>query len=102
LSRVIFLLAFSIFLNYADRSTLSIAATLFKKDLGLSALQFVILLSSFFWISSSSGLFRSPSRAYSYALRAGLAIRRRFGRGLATSTRLNDSGVGADVLNRPF
>jgi hypothetical protein len=56
LSRVIVLLAFSIFLNYADRSTLSIAATLLKKDLGLSALQFGILLSSFCWMSSSSGL----------------------------------------------
>lgn len=45
LSRVIVLLAFSIFLNYVDRSTLSIAATLLKEDLGLSSSQFGTLLS---------------------------------------------------------
>jgi hypothetical protein len=90
LSRVIVLLAFSIFLNYADRSTLSIAATLLKEDLrplrlGVRHSPLLFLLEVVLFRSS----FLSPSRAKSCALRAGIAIRRRFGRGLTTSTRLN-------------
>ena len=46
---VLFLLWFSVFLNYIDRSNLSIAAPLLKGDLGLSASQLGILLSAFFW-----------------------------------------------------
>jgi MFS family permease len=49
LFRVLILLAFSIFLNYIDRGNLSIAAPLLKDELGLSASQLGILLSSFFW-----------------------------------------------------
>src|SRR4029077_16059331 len=49
LKRVAALLALSIFINYVDRGSLSIAAPLLKDDLQLSASQLGILLSSFFW-----------------------------------------------------
>jgi hypothetical protein len=62
LSRVIVFLAFSIVLNYVDRSTLSIAATLLKENLGLSSSQFgksaptafLGEASATFWVDSSS------------------------------------------------
>src|SRR4029077_16359612 len=43
------LLALSVFINYIDRGNLSIAAPLLKNELGISASQLGILLSSFFW-----------------------------------------------------
>lgn len=46
---MLLLLAFSVFINYVDRGNLSIAAPLIKDELGLSASQLGILLSSFFW-----------------------------------------------------
>jgi MFS family permease len=46
---VLVLLWLSVFLNYIDRSSLSIAAPLLKGDLGLSATQLGVLLSAFFW-----------------------------------------------------
>jgi MFS transporter, ACS family, D-galactonate transporter len=49
LSRVAVLLGFSIFINYIDRGTLSIAAPLVKNELSLSATQLGILLSAFFY-----------------------------------------------------
>jgi ACS family D-galactonate transporter-like MFS transporter len=49
LTRVAVLLGLSIFLNYIDRGTLSLAAPLLKDELRLSATQLGILLSSFFW-----------------------------------------------------
>jgi MFS transporter, ACS family, D-galactonate transporter len=49
LARVAVLLGISIFLNYIDRGTLSLAAPFLKEELGLSATQLGILLSSFFW-----------------------------------------------------
>ena len=49
LSRVAVLLGLSIFINYIDRGTLSLAAPLVKEELQLSASQLGILLSSFFW-----------------------------------------------------
>src|SRR5260370_40946779 len=49
LSRLAFLLALSIFINYIDRGNLAIVAPLLKDDLGLSYSQLGILLSSFFW-----------------------------------------------------
>jgi ACS family D-galactonate transporter-like MFS transporter len=49
MNRVVFLLALSIFINYIDRSNLSIAAPLLKDELGLSASQLGTLLSAFFW-----------------------------------------------------
>jgi len=49
LKRVAALLALSIFINYVDRGSLSIAAPLLKDDLQLSTSQLGILLSSFFW-----------------------------------------------------
>src|ERR1700691_6582216 len=48
-NRIIFLLAVSVFINYVDRSNLSIAAPLLKNELGLSASQLGTLLSVFFW-----------------------------------------------------
>jgi MFS family permease len=50
---VIALLAISIFINYIDRSNLSIAAPLLKDELSLSASRLGILLSAFFWTYSS-------------------------------------------------
>ncbi len=49
------LLVFSVFINYIDRGNLSIAAPLIKDELGISASQLGILLSSFFW---TYGLFQ--------------------------------------------
>jgi len=49
LKRVAVLLGLSVFINYVDRGSLSIAAPLLKDDLRLSASQLGVLLSSFFW-----------------------------------------------------
>jgi len=49
ITNVIALLALSVLINYIDRGNLSIAASLLKDELGLSASQLGILLSSFFW-----------------------------------------------------
>ncbi|HUJ30799.1 MAG TPA: MFS transporter [Candidatus Acidoferrum sp.] len=49
LRRVLILLTLSVFLNYIDRGSLSIAAPLVKDELGLSPWQLGLLLSSFFW-----------------------------------------------------
>ena len=46
---VLFLLVFSVFINYIDRGNLSIAAPMLKDELRLSASQLGLLLSSFFW-----------------------------------------------------
>src|SRR5215470_17202897 len=43
------LLVVSVFINYVDRGNLSIAVPLLKNELGISASQLGILLSSFFW-----------------------------------------------------
>ena len=48
-NRVLALLAFSVFINYIDRSNLSVAAPLLKDELGLSPSQLGFLLSAFFW-----------------------------------------------------
>jgi MFS transporter, ACS family, D-galactonate transporter len=47
--RVIVLLGLSLFINYLDRGSLSVAAPLLKDELHLSASKLGILLSSFFW-----------------------------------------------------
>ena len=47
--RVLVLLVMSIAINYIDRANLSIAAPLLKDELGISASQLGVLLSSFFW-----------------------------------------------------
>jgi len=49
LSPVVVLLAISVFINYIDRGSLSIAAPSLKDELRLSPSQLGILLSSFFW-----------------------------------------------------
>jgi MFS family permease len=46
---VVVLLGVSVFINYIDRGNLALAAPLLKDELGLSASQLGILLSSFFW-----------------------------------------------------
>jgi ACS family D-galactonate transporter-like MFS transporter len=48
------LLAFSVFINYIDRGNLSIAAPLLKDELGMSASQLGLLLSSFSGLTRSS------------------------------------------------
>jgi ACS family D-galactonate transporter-like MFS transporter len=48
-STALALLAICVFINYIDRGNLSIAAPLLKTELGISASQLGILLSSFFW-----------------------------------------------------
>jgi ACS family D-galactonate transporter-like MFS transporter len=53
LARVAILLSLSVFINYVDRGTLSIAAPILKEDLHLSPAQLGILLSSFFWTYST-------------------------------------------------
>jgi len=50
--RVLILLFVSVFINYIDRSNLSIAAPLIKDELHISASQLGILLSAFFWTYS--------------------------------------------------
>jgi len=52
MSTVLALLAFSVFINYIDRGNLSIAAPMLKDELGMSASQLGLLLSSFFWTYS--------------------------------------------------
>jgi MFS transporter, ACS family, D-galactonate transporter len=47
--RVVVLLGISVFINYLDRGSLSVAAPLLKDELALSASKLGILLSSFFW-----------------------------------------------------
>jgi len=48
-SPMLVLLSLSLFINYIDRGNISIAAPLLKHELGLSASQLGVLLSSFFW-----------------------------------------------------
>jgi ACS family D-galactonate transporter-like MFS transporter len=55
-SRVLALLFLSVFINYIDRSNLSIAAPFIKDELRISASQLGILLSAFFWTYSSCQL----------------------------------------------
>jgi ACS family D-galactonate transporter-like MFS transporter len=50
---VLFLLAVSIFINYIDRSNLSIAAPMLKDEFGISSGQLGVLLSAFFWTYAS-------------------------------------------------
>ena len=51
---VLALLAFSVFINYIDRSNLSIAAPMLKDELGMTGSQLGILLSAFFWTYGSA------------------------------------------------
>jgi len=53
LYRVALLLGLSIFINYFDRGTLSLAAPFIKSDQGLSDYQLGIVLSAFFWTYAS-------------------------------------------------
>lgn len=47
---LIFLLGVAVFLNYVDRGAVGIAAPLMKSDLDLSATQFGLIVSAFFWV----------------------------------------------------
>ncbi len=49
----LFLLGISIFINYIDRSNLSIAAPMLKDEFGISSSQLGLLLSAFFWTYAS-------------------------------------------------
>jgi MFS transporter, ACS family, D-galactonate transporter len=55
-ARILALLFLSVFINYIDRSNLSIAAPLLKDELGISASQLGVLLSAFFWTYSTCQL----------------------------------------------
>ena len=57
LTVVLVLLAISVFINYVDRGSLSIAAPLLKDELGISASQLGVLLSAFFWTYACMQLF---------------------------------------------
>jgi MFS family permease len=58
MNRVLFLLTFSVLINYVDRSNLSIAAPLLKDELGISNTQLGTLLAAFFW---TYGLMQIPA-----------------------------------------
>src|SRR6476646_3971386 len=47
---LIFLLGAAIFLNYVDRGAIAVAAPLMKGELGLSATEFGLAVSAFFWV----------------------------------------------------
>src|SRR5271166_2988978 len=49
MNRVVFLLSLAVFINYIDRSNLSIAAPLLQRELGISYSQLGVLFSAFFW-----------------------------------------------------
>ena len=57
LTVVLVLLAVSVFINYVDRGSLSIAAPLLKDELGISAAHLGVLLSGFFWTYACMQLF---------------------------------------------
>ncbi len=54
---IVVLLAISVFINYIDRSNLSIAAPMLKDELHISAGQLGFLLSAFFWTYATLNLF---------------------------------------------
>ena len=47
---LVLLLGAAVFLNYVDRGAVGIAAPLMKSDLGLSATEFGLVVSAFFWV----------------------------------------------------
>jgi MFS family permease len=47
---LVLLLGTAVFLNYVDRGAVGIAAPLMKSELGLSATQFGLIVSAFFWV----------------------------------------------------
>jgi MFS family permease len=47
--RIVILLVVSVAINYIDRGNLSIAAPILEREMGISASQLGVLLSSFFW-----------------------------------------------------
>ena len=49
-SALVFLLGTAIFLNYVDRNAIGVAAPLLKGELGLTATQFGVAVSAFFWV----------------------------------------------------
>src|SRR5918993_1048058 len=55
--RLMALLVTSVFINYIDRSNLSVAAPLLEKELSLSPSQLGALLGSFFWTYALLQLF---------------------------------------------
>lgn len=54
---ILVLMVVSVFINYIDRSNLSVGATDIQRDLGLSNYQLGLLLSSFFWTYAAFQLF---------------------------------------------
>ena len=50
MSALVLLLGVAVFLNYVDRGAIGIAAPLMTSELGLSATQFGVVVSAFFWV----------------------------------------------------
>jgi MFS family permease len=47
---LVFLLGAAVFLNYVDRNAIGVAAPLLKGEIGLTATQFGVAVSAFFWV----------------------------------------------------
>jgi MFS family permease len=74
---LIWLIGLAIFINYVDRGTLGIAAPRMKADLGLTATQFGLAASAFFWVYAPGQLVMGwlVSRvSAAWLLAAGLAL----------------------------
>jgi MFS family permease len=56
-SALVFLLGAAVFLNYVDRGAIAIAAPLMKSELGLTATDFGVAVSAFFWVYAPVQLF---------------------------------------------
>lgn len=92
------LLAAAIFLSYIDRNLIAVAAPLMKNELGLSATQFGLAVSAFFWIYA-------PSQLVGGWLTDRLPPRRIFGQGLglwavATVATAAVSGLSTLIVSR--
>ena len=63
-SGILVLLVLSVFINYVDRSNLSVAAPLLKDELGFTPAQIGVLLSAFFWTYAGLQLVAGASRRW--------------------------------------
>ncbi len=95
---LIWLIGLAVFINYVDRGTLGIAAPRLKDDLGLSATQYGLAASAFFWVYAPGQLVAGwlvGRRDAGWLLAAGLALW-----GLATALTGLANGLMALVLLR--
>lgn len=95
---LIWLIGLAVFINYVDRGTLGIAAPVLKADLGLTATQYGIAASAFFWVYAPGQLVAGwlvGRRDAGWLLAAGLGLW-----GLATALTGLANGLIALVLLR--